>query len=57
MGLSSGLSQVGRFISPFIVGEMNDRGIHPFVAVSAVLMVLGVFPIFFIPETLKKQKQ
>ena len=54
MGLSSGLSQLGRFFSPFIVASMNDYGFHPFIAVSLVLLFCGVFPIFFIPETLRK---
>ena len=54
MGISSGLSQLGRFATPFIITYLNDIKVHPFVGVSAILLIFGVFPIFFIPETLRK---
>lgn len=52
MGLSSGLSQIGRFFTPFIITYMNDQGTHPFFAVSIILLLIGVAPVFFIDETL-----
>ena len=53
MGISSGLSQVGRFATPFIIAHLNDIEVHPFAGVSSILLIFGVFPILFIPETLK----
>lgn len=54
MGINSGLSQIGRFSTPFIVAYLNDTGVHPFVGVSGVLLLLGVAPVLMVPETQKK---
>ena len=59
MGIASGISQLGRFTTPFIINKMNDIGVHPIIVASFSLLALGVLPIFFIsePSSLKFAKK
>ena len=50
MGIASGMSQLGRFATPYIINKMNDIGVYPIIVASFSLLVLGVLPIFFVSE-------
>ena len=50
MGIQIGFSQLGRFITPFLINKMNDAGIYPIIAVSIAFLFLSVFPLIFISE-------
>ena len=46
------ISYSSRLFLPYIIGEMNEQGIHPLIACLVLLLVLGIVPSFFIRETL-----
>ena len=50
MGLSDGLSELTIIGVPYIINFMNDMGIHPIIPCSAIYLVFGVFPLYFIDE-------
>ncbi len=53
-GIIEGISQLGSFMTPFIVGAVTNAKINPVVMISCVMIVIGLFPIKFIKETLNK---
>lgn len=53
-GVIEGISQIGSFLTPFIVGLVTNAKLNPIVIISCVMIVLGLFPIKFIKETLQK---
>lgn len=53
-GIIEGISQLGSFMTPFIVGAVTNAKINPVVMISCVMIVVGLFPIKFIKETLNK---
>lgn len=53
-GVIEGISQIGSFLTPFIVGFVTNAKLNPIVIICCVMLVLGLFPIKFIKETNKK---
>lgn len=53
-GVIEGISQIGSFLTPFIVGLVTNAKLNPIVIICCVMLVLGLFPIKFIKETLQK---
>lgn len=53
-GVIEGISQLGSFLTPFIVGLVTNAKLNPIVIICCVMLVLGLFPIKFIKETLQK---
>lgn len=53
-GIIEGISQLGSFITPFIVGFVTNAKLNPIVIICCVMLVIGLFPIKFIQETLQK---
>lgn len=51
IGIIFSLSYISRMFLPFMIGAMNEAGIHPLIACSAVLMLAGIIPSFFLHET------
>lgn len=57
MGLTIGLSQVGRIIVPVLIGLASDLGLHPLAIASVLLLGLGILPILFVKETLELDEE
>lgn len=55
-GVIEGISQLGSFMTPFIVGIVTNAKLNPVVIICGVMLVIGIFPIKFIKETLTKNK-
>lgn len=53
-GIIEGISQLGSFMTPFIVGAVTNAKLNPVVMIACVMIVIGLFPIKFIKETLNK---
>lgn len=53
-GIIEGISQLGSFMTPFIVGAVTNAKLNPVVIIACVMIVIGLFPIKFITETLNK---
>jgi MFS-type transporter involved in bile tolerance (Atg22 family) len=53
-GVIEGISQIGSFLTPFIVGFVTNAKLNPIVIICCVMLVLGLFPIKFIKETNNK---
>ena len=51
IGVTSGFSQMGRIAVPFLLNFTSQLNIHPLVASSALFLILGTVPIFFVQET------
>lgn len=56
-GMIEGTSQLGNFLSPFIVSGAINLGINPLIIFSVILAVLGLAPLKFLKETLKSRPQ
>ena len=54
VGLIFSLSYTSRICLPYLIGFMNERGIHPIFMCSLMLLFLGITPTFFIEETKNK---
>jgi hypothetical protein len=46
-GYIEGISQVGNFITPYIVTGCQNGGINPLIVFSFMLSVLGIAPLVF----------
>ena len=57
MGLATGWGNLGRIVTPFLVGSMNNIGLEPIIASSVFYFVLGFIPIIFLKETLPSLKE
>jgi len=53
-GYIEGISQIGNFITPYIVTACNDKDINPVIVLSIMLAILGTIPLIKIKETLGK---
>jgi uncharacterized membrane protein YeaQ/YmgE (transglycosylase-associated protein family) len=51
-GYIEGISQMGNFVTPYIVTACQDGGINPLIIFSFILAVIGTVPLLFIKETL-----
>jgi hypothetical protein len=51
-GYIEGLSQIGNFITPFIVTACDNHNIPTLAVMGLMCAVLGITPMFFIKETL-----
>lgn len=57
MGLTIGLSQLGRIGVPYLITSMNDLGIHPLIASSFFFLFIGILALMPIKQTWKKQEE
>lgn len=55
-GYIEGFSQIGNFITPYIVTACENANINSLIVFSFMLGVLGIVPMFFIKETLNKSE-
>lgn len=51
-----GFSQIGSFMTPYVVSLVTNSGQKPIVFLSIFVIVLGIFPIKFIKETFVPKK-
>ena len=51
-GYIAGISQIGNFITPYIVTAAYNSGINPMIVISFMIAVTGTVPILFLRETL-----
>lgn len=51
-GYIEGLSQIGNFITPFIVTACQNAGINPLIIFSIMLAIFGILPLASYKETL-----
>ncbi len=47
-GYIEGISQIGNFLTPYIVTGSKNLGINPLIVVSCLLGILGIVPMLFI---------
>ena len=47
-GYIEGISQIGNFLTPFIVTGSHNLNINPLIVMSFLLLVLGIVPMLFI---------
>lgn len=47
-----GISQIGNFITPYIVNVAQNAGVNPLIIFSFMLALLGTIPLTFYPETI-----
>lgn len=45
------MSNLVKLLIPFIIGYLNERGIHTVAASSAIVLLFGVIPVIFLDET------
>jgi hypothetical protein len=50
-GYIEGMSQIGNFITPYIVTACQNGGINPLIIFSFMLAALGTVPLLFYKET------
>jgi hypothetical protein len=50
-GYIEGISQIGNFITPYIVTGCQNAGINPLIVFSFMLTALGTLPLLFYRET------
>ena len=55
-GYIEGLSQIGNFITPYIVTACENSNINSLIVFSFMLGVLGIVPMLFIKETLNRSE-
>jgi hypothetical protein len=46
-GYIEGISQIGNFMTPYIVTGCQNAGINPLIIFSFILSVIGTFPLLF----------
>ena len=46
-----GTSQLGSFVTPYIVSLATNMGLKPIVVFGFVVLVMGIIPIKFVKET------
>ena len=51
-GYIEGISQLGNFITPYIVTACDNANFSPLVVTGILCAVFGIGPMFFIKETL-----
>lgn len=54
MGLVDFITQMGKFLAPFLVRVSEDNNIDPIITMSVVLII--AFPIIFVKETMNKDR-
>jgi hypothetical protein len=50
-GYIEGISQIGNFITPYIVTGCQNAGINPLIVFSFMLSIIGTVPLLFYRET------
>ena len=56
-GITEALSQIGTFLTPFIVAMVTNANINPVIIVAAAVLIIGIIPLKFVKETFKKTEQ
>lgn len=51
VGIIFGVSNLARLVVPFVIGFLNERGIHTVAASSILILALGIVPIILLDET------
>jgi hypothetical protein len=45
------MSYFARFALPFVIGFFNEKGIHPIIAASILMLSIASIPLLFVEET------
>ena len=51
-----GISQIGSFSTPYIVNGLEKAGQHPVAYLSIFVLIVGIFPLKFVRETMVNPK-
>ena len=50
-----GTSQMGSFITPYIVSLVTNLGQKPIILMSILVLIMGIFPLKFVKETYNEE--
>ena len=55
-GMIEGISQIGSFMTPFVMSIFQKSGQKPIIYFAIIVLVIGIFPLKWVRETLVVKK-
>ena len=54
-GMIEGTSQMGSFVTPYVVSLVTNLGGKPIVVMSILVLIMGIIPLKFVKETYNEE--